>query len=166
HPHGEVRIVDRLEEQAGRRADVARVAQPPAIGEGRRRVVDAMRAHARGDRILLAVKQDELAGRTLARRSADEIVEMVELALPPVDADRHRWSRRTSRSRGVAASRGREHEDRDEKNAHHAPSYLESHSLIAQGVNTYAAGMRSEALKGHLGLLVLSVLHNAPAHGY
>jgi PadR family transcriptional regulator len=26
--------------------------------------------------------------------------------------------------------------------------------------------MRSEALKGHLDLLVLSVLHNAPAHGY
>jgi DNA-binding PadR family transcriptional regulator len=26
--------------------------------------------------------------------------------------------------------------------------------------------MRSEALKGHLDLLVLSVLHNSPAHGY
>lgn len=26
--------------------------------------------------------------------------------------------------------------------------------------------MRSGALKGHLDLLVLSVLHNAPAHGY
>jgi PadR family transcriptional regulator, regulatory protein PadR len=26
--------------------------------------------------------------------------------------------------------------------------------------------MRSEALKGHLDLLVLSVLHNAPTHGY